>query len=396
MAMLASITAGHVHQAAAGDEAEVIQNFRLLIGLCQSNGLLIDGEAISRAVARSVVEQVDPGSRILSAAEKSEWEKAQSGITLGVGLRYAVRDGVPVLTEILDESLLDCSLRTGDVIAAVGDYATDGLYHTDVDHLLSCTGGTLSLRIRRPDGSVTDCVANCTQVVRPSVELVEYLPRGVVYLKVNGLFADAGELVEKLIALSNDISGVVIDLRGAGGTNLPAVADVASLFVSAGQKLLTVELPDGTALQTYEASARGSVDMPAMILVDKETKCAAEVLAAVLGKLGRQVLVIGQPTAGDPCVRNFWELPGGDYAYMVHRRIILADGTVLNGRNGVEPDIEVNEEAEPMVVRTHRHFSADTPEEEKLATLLQERLVGDPALERAVDTILGLKALGLR
>lgn len=396
---LAVLTGGLTLQAAGPETAGagLLEEFRQVVELCEERGLPTDRLKVRQAVVEALIRSVDPRGAILSEEEKEDFENERAGGRGQVGLRFTMADGEPTITEILGAGLTDCGVSTGDVIAAVDGFTTAGLYHTDVAAMLSCTNGPVSLTVRHPDGTVTDCAARCIIVKSPSIEEVEELPRGVGYVKVNGLFSDGGDLARSLVSVATGrVTGVVLDLRAAGGTNQAAVVAAASLFVEPKSVLFRVQTPGGEDLQTVQSEERRSLRIPVMVLIDKRTCGAAELLAAVLGTSGRGVMLIGCPSAGDPGIRDMVPLPVGGYAYVVSRRIVLGDGSVLDGTAGVEPHIVVEEEAQEMRVRSHRPLAAEVSDEEKAAVRLRERVEGDPVLERAVDVILGLKALGIR
>jgi len=382
---------------AVGSGDRLLEDFRAVVSLCRSNGLSVDSAAVRHEVAAALIRALDPGARLFSEEEMAEFEAERAGMASRVGLRFSMINGEPTITAVLDPELESCAAATGTVIAAVDEYTTAGLYHTDLVHLLSCTGSAVRLTLRYPDGTVTDCLARCYQMPLSSVEVVEPLPRDMVYIKVNGLFADGERLCEELRAASTGtVAGLVLDLRDAGGTNVAAAVRVASLFVPAGTQLFEEQRPDGARISTINAVTGASVRLPTMVLVNEGTRGAAELLAGMLSASGRQVMLIGRCTAADPCVRDIRRLPDGTYAYLLVRRIVLGDGSVLDGRSGIEPQIVIEEAAEPQLARTHQPLPPDTPEDEKAAIKLRERLEGDPVLERAVDMILGLKALGIR
>lgn len=394
------LMAGGLTLQAAGPlsgDTGLLEELRQVVNLCEERGLPTDTAKVRQAMAEALIRSVDPGAAILSEEEREQFESKLGGCRKQVGLRFAMMNGEPTITEILDAGLSDCGLSTGDVIAAVDDFSTADLYYTDVAAMLSCTSGPVPLTVRHPDGTVTDCAAQCITVQSPSVEVVEELPRGIGYIKVNGLFSDGVELASSLVsAATGRVAGLVLDLREAGGTNQAAVAAVASLFVEPQTVLFRVQTPAGEDLRTVQSEERTALRMPMMVLIDEHTRGAAELLAAVLSASGRGVMLIGRTSAGDPGIRDMVPLPVGGYAYMVSRRIVLGDGSVLDGTAGVEPHIVVAEEAEEMRTRTHQPLAADVSDEEKAAVRLRERVEGDPVLERAVDIILGLKALGIR
>jgi C-terminal processing protease CtpA/Prc len=133
-----------------------------------------------------------------------------------------------------------------------------------------------------------------------------------------------------------------------------------------------------------------------MVLIDGETSGASELLAAVLKEWGRGVLLIGQPTGADPLVREAIPL-NGRRAYIATRSVRIG-GSVFDGRQPVAPGILLRSGA--MRERFYEPESLDRPwskllDEEKEDKALRDRINGDTGLQRAVDILLGLKALNI-
>lgn len=161
---------------------------------------------------------------------------------------------------------------------------------------------------------------------------------GVAYLRV-------GEVREGLRAVlatalegwtrTNEFSGVVLDLRFAGGTNFVAAVEAAGLFVNRKPKAL--RLGEST-LQVEPES--GSRKMPVMVLVNRQTRGAAEVLAVAVRDGASPCLVIGTNTAGQAREYRTLELPGGRTLRVASTPLLLGSGEPFP-LSGLEPELGV-------------------------------------------------------
>ena len=106
-------------------------------------------------------------------------------------------------------------------------------------------------------------------------------------------------------------------------------------------------------------------------------------------------MLLGQPTKGDPLVREALPLGSGEHLYIVTRRLVVADGTAYSGHQGVRPDIAVAARDLPREQYEPEPTDDEPTEEEQQDRLLRERVKGDAVLTRAVDVLLGLKALNI-
>ena len=132
------------------------------------------------------------------------------------------------------------------------------------------------------------------------------------------------------------------------------------------------------------------------ILVDKNTRGAAETLAAVLQNCSG-VMLVGTATRGDDRFRTPLALAGGKVLYIAVRWVDLGKDT-FNGK-GVQPDVVVSPTAEINTVKDAVEediglFSGLT-EQAKQDRALNKRIGDDFILRRATDVLLGLKALNI-
>lgn len=133
---------------------------------------------------------------------------------------------------------------------------------------------------------------------------------------------------------SNELKGLVIDLRFARGTNYAAAMAVADMFLAKEGPLLHVE--DTVHQSTAKSDA---IRLPVAVLVNRRTAGAAEALAAVL-RHHNAGLVIGARTAGQAMIYREFPLSTGQRLRMATKYIRVADGPLLPSK-GLKPDIEV-------------------------------------------------------
>ena len=140
------------------------------------------------------------------------------------------------------------------------------------------------------------------------------------------------------------VTGYVLDLRFADGTNYAAAAAVASRFLK-GQPELFHWKEAGRSLQAFRATPTGRAlpteqgEAPLMMLVNAQTRGAAEVLAGALRAQDR-CIVIGSRTAGTAVAWEDLKLGDGRILRVATAKIALpGGGEVFPG--GVPPDIAV-------------------------------------------------------
>jgi len=102
--------------------------------------------------------------------------------------------------------------------------------------------------------------------------------------------------------------GLIFDLRGNPGGSLAEAVTVADLFVSNG-RIVTVKGRNGE--QAYDAKAERTLpQFPMVLLVNRKTASAAEIIAGCLQDHQRAI-VVGERTYGQGIVRSLVQLKGG-------------------------------------------------------------------------------------
>lgn len=381
--------------AAARLAAEVEAALQVLAG----DGLSVDFASAGEAALEAAVRTLDPAARLLSPEQAAHLRQESAGRDYSVAIRCSMTNGQPVVAEVLDASPEAAGgMQAGDLLRAVnGCVLTNTVLPAVLPSLRADTPGNATLLVVRA-GTVFTAVVARTLIELPAVETAEKWPRDLAYLKVNGLFTP--ESGRELVATVRGWSetgrfGCVLDLRGAGGGDLKAVETLGSLLARGGDLLFTFRDREDQDLSVHKAHEGEPLHTPLLVLVDRNTRGAAEVLAAVLKDSVAGALLVGEPTAGDPLVREVMELPGGRLLQVAQRRLVTADGQVYDGRAGLVPDLTVTRTATPADAYEAEETMPDrrtsgTREAENRA--LRERMRGDLVVRQAVDILLGLKA----
>ena len=228
---------------------------------------------------------------------------------------------------------------------------------------------------------------------KPSVAAVELWPEDIAYLKIEGLLKGSGpEILDHVRALDSK-AGIILDFRGAGGQDLDSVSHLAGIGRPSGEPLFVVTDNRDKPISTNRVEAAVSLKAPLMVLVDDQTRLAAEALVALWhGRPG--IMVIGSATSGELRFREALALPDRQVITLTTRKLHLLEAVSYEDC-GIRPDVEVgrgvdagnamlsatNSPARPLSVKSERDRE------------LMQRVDQDAALRRATDILLGLRVL---
>lgn len=333
------------------------------------------------------------------------------GWTLGAPtIRAAATNDVPDFNEVFE--LLRANL-SGVSEADLNRAAVMGLFEN--------LRGKVSL-IEEPDG-----VASSPQGQLTRATVIE---ADVAYARVRQVGPELAEELRRAIeelSATNQLKGLVLDLRFAEGSDFASAVAVADIFAAKERPLL--DWGDGMMKSKEKANA---FRLPVAVLVNRETVGAAEALAAMLREAGSG-LILGRTTAGGAMVAREFTLKNGQRLRVANTPVKLGNGAAIPA-SGVQPDIEVTvnlrdegvyfEDAYAVLPRTNLALSAaaaapvdatNRPVRRPRiseADLVRERregtnfnvdefvaardrepekpLIRDPALARAVDLLKGL------
>ena len=369
-------------------------------GVLDQYGLISDGEAIQYAAISAMVTAVDPLGRVFSDEDLKTFHEAQKGLVMAVGIRITCTNHLPFITEVLpDTPAADAGLLVGDIIQSIDDQDAHDLPHTMAIALLRGPAEeSVHLAVHRGQSEELEWDITRSLISSPSVQVAEILPGGFGYIKLNGLYeSGCGEILDHFREWEAEhMPGAVLDLRGAGGSCIHSITDIASAFADAGSLLFSLRDKKDDRLEEYKARAVENITLPLMILIDEETSGAAETLAAIFKGSTRGAMLLGRSSKGNFTIRENIPIAGKYNAYIATHLFAVADGTLYSGDRGVSPDIIVKAPVISFKAEVLTAPKVDEPDEDKQHRLLRQRVVGDPALRRATDLLLGLKALNIR
>ena len=156
----------------------------------------------------------------------------------------------------------------------------------------------------------------------------------------------AQEVADALLDLSaQGATSYILDLRQNRGGLLDAAVEVADQFLDEGAILLQQSRDEGE--RVFKATNDTLIpDAALIVLIDKGTASAAEIVAGALRDRQRAQLVGNEPTFGKGSVQLVFDLSDGSSVHVTSARWLTPNGTQLDGQ-GLEPDItvEVTQEA---------------------------------------------------
>lgn len=330
--------------------------FRSLAAEADSSHELYD------VMRRMIASLNDPHTRVFAPEEKFDWWRPRF-VTIGVVIREI--DGVPTVVQVeRDSPAYRAGIRAGDVVEAVNGESAMAAVNKRLN--IYFPSARASSRFRA-FASLAEGPADSNVEIRwrskngseKVGQFRRYWQQRELGLRVRrkkdmavieidafskpiaAAFAQA--LREKL----EGARGIILDLRGNGGGDAEAMADIASAFLGGGFDLGQFTDRAGTsfAITTYARSLFlpervERIKLPLVVLSSERTSSAAEIFIAAL-RSSQRASVVGAETCG--CVlaiRHRHTLPDGGLLDVSELDYQTASGERLEKR-GVKPDVRV-------------------------------------------------------
>lgn len=305
------------------------------------------------AVKGMVASLDDPYTFFLTPDENKQSRDDLGGKFEGIGAQLGLKDNQIIIVAPLKNSPAEkAGIKTGDIIVKVDDQSVKGWSLPQaVSKIRGNKGTKVKLTISR-NGKELDFTIIRDQIIVESVEL-SYVSRQdcssncptVALLKINQFGdntneewdAKIDEIAEKWS--QKQIKGLVLDLRDNPGGYLDSAVYLANEFLPVG-KLIVKQESTTTENKDYYSDRPGKLqDIPLIILLNKGSASASEILSGSLRDHKRTTLV-GEKSFGKGSVQEALQLKTGAGLHVTVAKWILPNGDWVNGK-GIEPQIAV-------------------------------------------------------
>ncbi|MCX7964508.1 MAG: S41 family peptidase [Candidatus Sumerlaea chitinivorans] len=339
----------------------------------------VDSKKLFEGALQGMFLTLDPHSQYLDPDNYSQLEKDTEGAFSGVGLHITIRDGVlTVIAPIPGSPAAKAGVRPWDRIIEIDGKKTEGITIIEaVKKLTGPSGTTVTIKVYRegePDFLTFTLVRKNIKV-----ESVYYkmLDDKIGYARV-AKFSDATSRdLRKAIEFfkEKNAKGIILDLRFNAGGLLKEAIDVSNLFLPKGKVIVSTKGRMKNQNQEFRAENDPVTDLPLIVLINKGSASASEIVAGAIKDHRRGVIlgVKGSRSYGKGSVQTIEELAhsfekdeNGNYRPAAIRlttaRYYTPSGVSID-KVGVTPDIAVE------LPKGHE------------GELLKHGLYGDPPME---------------
>jgi carboxyl-terminal processing protease len=267
-------------------------------------------KAIYNGAIPGMLRVLDPHSNFFDPKSYAALREEQRGKYYGVGMQVGPRNNkVIVIAPFAGAPAYRVGIRPGDIIIAVDGKQTDNMSTSDVAELLKGPKGT-SVKItvlREGSDKPLDFNVIRDEIPRYSVDVHFLIRPGIGYIHVSGFQETTEKEVRDALDEFGDIHGLILDLRQNPGGLLSEGVGVADQFLKKGQVIVSHH-GRASAEKVYRAThGNGGKDYPIVVLVNRGTASAAEIVAGAIQDHDRG-LIAGETTFGKGLVQTVYPL----------------------------------------------------------------------------------------
>lgn len=313
---------------------------------------LSDQDMTHGAIRGMVASLGDRHTVFLTPDQADLFREDLQGEFSGIGVTVGMTDEgqLRVVRPIPGSPGEGAGLQAGDIILEVDGESIMGMDLVQAIHLIRGPQGTkVRLQVEDTEGNTWEVVVTRAVIEIPTTES-RVLEDGIAYLAVYDCNARApGEVREALKQLlAEDLGGLILDLRGNPGGYLHVAKDIASEFIA--DALLLIERDSEGRETLHEARGGGiATEIPLVVLVDRGSASAAEIVAGAIQDNDRGIL-IGEQSFGKGSVQVTERLSDGSGLQITTRRWYTPADRQIDGQ-GLTPDIEVEMADEDLLAQ---------------------------------------------
>jgi carboxyl-terminal processing protease len=316
-----------------------------------------DPELLAQAAIEGMLDALgDPYTSFLDPDEYALYTEDSQGKFEGIGARVDLVNSRLTIIEPMPNSPAErAGIQPGDVILEVDDASTEGWSLIEsVIRIRGAEGSTVRLLVQHQNAVEPVVIEIVRSVIQLESISWEMLPGEIAYVKLSTFADNTDEILADTLKEMGELGaqGMILDLRNNGGGFLSTTVNIASQFLTDGLVLYAV---DGDGHRTdYQVKSNGlAQDIPLVVLVNRFSASASEVLSGALQDHERAILV-GTTTFGKGSVNLPKRLNNGSGLYFTVGRWYSPEGRLIEGE-GLEPDIRVEagdiEDEDPQLER---------------------------------------------
>ncbi len=271
----------------------------------------IDVDRFMKEGIDGMLGTLDPYTVFYGDQGKNEIDLIVNGKYGGIGISISYKDSAIIISDVMNGyEAQRKGLRIGDRILSVDGNDLLNAKTDMVNKLVRGIAGTKFKMTIQRDEQTLDFELTREEIILKNISYSGYIgdeSEGIAYFKLDRFTSSAEsetEMILKSYKSKGNLKGLVIDLRGNGGGLLDAATGILNKLVPKNSLLVITKGKKKDSEVKYFSKEDPVIprDIPIVILVNKGTASASEIMAGAIQDLDRGV-IIGSQTYGKGLVQ---------------------------------------------------------------------------------------------
>ncbi|WP_108023553.1 S41 family peptidase [Melghirimyces profundicolus] len=303
----------------------------------------VDDQKLIDGAIRGMVESLDdPYSAYMDKKTAQQFHSSMESSFQGIGAEVTMKKGkVTIVSPFKGSPAEKAGLRPEDQIIKVNGKSLEGMNLNEAVSKIKGPKGTKArLEVIRPGQSDILKITVVRDKIPIETVQAEMMKDKIGKIEITQFANDtADDFFTELKKLEKQgMKGLVIDVRGNPGGLLPSVIEISEQLVPNGKRIMMTEDKTGHRIE-YKSKLDGKKDYPIVVLTDKGSASASEILAAALKEAGGYKTV-GQGTFGKGTVQQAKDFEDGSNLKLTMAKWLTPKGNWIH-KKGIEPDVKV-------------------------------------------------------
>jgi carboxyl-terminal processing protease len=408
--VLSLIIGGSNFKVATGSETyETLKLFTEVLSLVEANYVdTVDPKDLIYGAVRGMLKELDPHTVFMTEDMFKEMQVDTKGEFGGLGITISVHNDIlTVISPIEDTPAWRAGIQAGDQIVKVDGESTKEMSISDaVKKMRGVPGTSVTIAIMRKDFAEPKDFTIVRAIIQLKSVKHRILDEDIGYIRITSFQErtddDLNAALQEIWSENPDLRGLVLDLRNNPGGLLDQAVRVSGEFLDKGKLVVYTKGRKASNNTEYNVrKGRGRTGFPMVVLVNRGSASASEIVAGALQDWERAV-ILGTPTFGKGSVQTVIPLEDGSGLRLTTAKYYTPKGRSIQN-TGIEPDIEVvaatikSSEVDPSFHVKEKdlegHLNNDTLKEAGQEEKAEEGggeekdLVEDYQLQRALDLL---------